>query len=146
MKKQGFTLIELMIVVAIIAIMATIAIPQYQNYLARSQFTEALSLSDGLKVQASEYYTSNGRCPQNTADGFEPSASYTGKYVAKIDLAGTAPQCTITATFASNNINANLAGKTVTLTAKDNGGSLAWICTTTVDAKYIPTTCSVAVN
>ncbi|MCW0422248.1 MULTISPECIES: pilin [Xanthomonas] len=141
-KQQGFTLIELMIVVAIIAILAAIAIPQYQNYLARAQFSEAMTLTDGLKTQVAEYYASQGDCPANAQNGFEAATAYTGKYTAQVALGGTKPACTITATFKATGLNANLANKTVKLTATDNGGSLSWDCQTTALKKYVPSACT----
>ncbi|WP_307734488.1 pilin [Xanthomonas albilineans] len=141
-KQQGFTLIELMIVVAIIAILAAIAIPQYQNYLARAQFSEALTLTDGLKTQVAEYYANQGACPANGANGFEANTDYAGNYTAKIDLGGTAPACTITATFNAAGVNANLQNKTVKLTANNVGGALNWVCKTTALQKYVPNTCT----
>ena len=65
--QKGFTLIELMIVIAIIGILAAIAIPAYQNYTIRSQVTEGLSLADGWKTSISEYYAQNGKFPQGAA-------------------------------------------------------------------------------
>ncbi|WP_045764291.1 pilin [Xanthomonas albilineans] len=142
-KQQGFTLIELMIVVAIIAILAAIALPQYQNYLARSQFSEALALSDGLKTQVAEYTANQGGCPANTTPGFEANTAYVGKYVATIDLAGgTAGPCTITATFKAAGVNTNLAGQTVVLTGVNNAGSLVWGCKTAILQKYVPSACT----
>ncbi|MCW0373946.1 pilin [Xanthomonas sacchari] len=142
-KQQGFTLIELMIVVAIIAILAAIAIPQYQNYLARAQFSEAMTLTDGLKTQVAEYYANQGACPANGANGFEAATSYKGKYTSQVQLGGTAPNCSMTATFINTTgVNANLKGKTVTMAATDNGGTLTWTCTTTAAQKYVPNTCT----
>ena len=82
--QKGFTLIELMIVVAIIGILAAIAIPAYQNYTIRAQVTEGLSLADGWKTGISEYYAQNGTFPttaQLTTAGLQAS---TGKYVSSV--------------------------------------------------------------
>ncbi|WP_045727012.1 pilin [Xanthomonas sp. GPE 39] len=146
-KQQGFTLIELMIVVAIIAILAAIAIPQYQNYLARAQFSEALAVSDGLKTQVAEFYASQGQCPLNTSPGFEAATSYAGKYIASLTLGtGTGGACTIQAAFNATGVNANLQSTTVTLTGVNGGGTLNWGCATTAKQKYVPNTCTGAAN
>ena len=94
MKKiqSGFTLIELMIVVAIIGILAAIAIPQYQNYVARAQVSEALSLASGGKVALAEYFNTNGTFPANNSDaGMAAAADISGKYVDTVTVSATAP-------------------------------------------------------
>jgi type IV pilus assembly protein PilA len=143
MKNQkGFTLIELMIVVAIIAILAAIAISQYQDYVAKSQFSEAPSIVDGLKTKIVEDFTQTGRCPANGATGFALATSYKGKYVASATLSGTTGPCVVTVAFKpSGSVAAGLVGKTVTFTGTDNGGTFSWVCTSTADAKYTPKAC-----
>ena len=96
--QKGFTLIELMIVVAIIAILAAIALPAYQDYVARSQVSEAMSLSSGAKTAVAEYYADRGAWPtSNTQAGLTPnSASINGKYVASV---GVGANGVITATM-----------------------------------------------
>ena len=73
--QKGFTLIEFMIVIAIIRILAAIAIPAYQNYTIRSQVTEGLSLADGWKTAISEYYAQNGSFPAASTTSSTPSTS-----------------------------------------------------------------------
>src|SRR6201991_436803 len=86
--QKGFTLIELMIVVAIIAILAAIAIPAYQDYTIRSQVSEGLSLADGAKTAVAEYYTNKGTYPgTNGSAGLAAAASIGGNYVAQVGLA-----------------------------------------------------------
>ena len=141
--QKGFTLIELMIVVAIIAILAAIAIPQYQNYVTKSQFSESQTIADGLKTPIVEYYNQSGQCPDNGTGGIAQAASYTGKYVEKVETSkGDAP-CTITVTFKSTagSVSKPLSGATVTFTGKDNGGSFSWQCASGIDAKYKPQAC-----
>lgn len=149
--QKGFTLIELMIVVAIIAILAAIAIPQYQNYVTKSQFSESQTVADGMKTAIAEYYTQAGQCPTlGTTPGFpQTSASYAGKYVATAAInAGTATtgtkMCDILVTFKSTagSISSGLSGKTALFQGTDNGGTFSWKCSSsTVASKYLPTAC-----
>ncbi len=144
MKKiqQGFTLIELMIVVAIIGILAAIAIPAYQNYIARSQMTEAMSLTGGLKVTVAEIWSQTGECPASGSDGVPEATDVTGNYVLSVEAAGTAPGCTITATMKDTGVQSGIVSKTLTLTMGDAGGSVTWACTSSADQKYLPKACT----
>ena len=141
--QKGFTLIELMIVVAIIAILAAIAIPAYQNYLIRSQVSEGMSLAGGLQTGEIEYYSNYGKWPtSNESAGVAKSSSIVGSYVTDVTTgSGTG---LITITF-GNKANAQIATKTLTLSpfSKD-GGSFAWTCKTPsggVEPKYLPSSC-----
>ncbi len=152
--QKGFTLIELMIVVAIIAILAAIAIPQYQNYITKSQFSESQTIADGLKTPIVEYYNQTGACPNVTAaaatTGFVKGASYAGKYVAQAtvapDTAAATASCSIQVTFksTSGSVSAPLQGKAVTIEgAVGNGGAVTWSCTSAnIPSKYMPQVCS----
>ncbi len=136
--QQGFTLIELMIVVAIIGILAAVAIPSYQDYTARAQVTEAVLLTSAFKTGLAEYYSDSGSFPANlTAIGTTTS----GRYVEVITLADDgASAVTVTATMKSADVNANLFGKTLDLISTDGG--LQWDCTGgDLDTKYRPGTC-----
>src|SRR6266404_5267978 len=89
--QQGFTLIELMIVVAIIGILAAIAIPAYQNYTIRAQVTEGLTLADGWKTSIAEFYAQNGTFPAGasttgSATQIVAAGATTGKYVAGVTV------------------------------------------------------------
>ncbi|WP_329742492.1 pilin [Dyella sp. A6] len=143
--QKGFTLIELMIVVAIIAILAAIAIPAYQNYLIRSQVSEGAVLTDGAKTAISEYYSNYGTFPGSNASAGLPTnaASISGKYVANVNV-GTKPGV-IEAQFNSTTANKAIQGKYFSLSATPNGGSITWTCNnasyTTVDPKYLPSSC-----
>ena len=140
--NSGFTLIELMIVVAIIGILAAVAIPQYQNYTARAQAAEALSLASGAKVAVAEYFNTNGTFPaDNTEAGLDDAADISGNYVESVAVSGAA----ITALFSSTDAHSNLRGGEMTLTAVDNGGSIAFACTSTGSTDitaYLPSSCA----
>jgi type IV pilus assembly protein PilA len=145
--QQGFTLIELMIVVAIIGILAAIALPAYQDYLARSQMTEAITLADGLKAPVGEAFGQTGNCPDNdakVAGAIADSTKITGKYTASVTVAGGTGPCTISAKVASTGVNAGIAGGTVVLTGtgSDTSGSVVWSCTSAdILQKYLPSAC-----
>jgi type IV pilus assembly protein PilA len=144
--QKGFTLIELMIVVAIIAILAAIAIPAYQNYLIRSQVSEGMVLTGGARTAVAEFYSNTGRWPTgNSSAGLPGTATSTsGKYVAGVNVADGV----ITATFNTGAANKAIQGKTFVLSpiATATGGSIAWTCSSTshagdVDNKYLPSSC-----
>lgn len=141
--QQGFTLIELMIVVAIIGILAAIAIPAYQDYIARSQMSEALNLVDGQKTPVAEYWGQTGNCPTNTTTGFAAATNISGRYVASVTLGGTAPQCTIQAAMKATGVSQGIQSKTLTLTmaGTQGSGSTPWTCTSSAAAKYLPQAC-----
>ncbi len=142
MKAQkGFTLIELMIVVAIIGILAAIAIPQYQDYTARAQATEALNLMDGVKTQAIEYYSDHGAWPAITDVGYAKKTDIAGKYVNDVDIDSTSG--VITATMKSSGVSANLSGKALSLTPTVAAGKpTTWVCGTNATVKsVVPTSC-----
>ncbi|HHQ3487900.1 TPA: pilin [Pseudomonas aeruginosa] len=148
--QKGFTLIELMIVVAIIGILAAIAIPAYQDYTARAQLSEAMTLASGLKTKVSDIFSQGGSCPANTAAtaGIEKDTDINGKYVAKVTTGGTAAAsggCTIVATMKASDVATPLRGKTLTLTLGNaDKGSYTWACTSNADNKYLPKTCQTA--
>lgn len=139
--QKGFTLIELMIVVAIIAILAAIAIPAYQNYLIRSQVSEGAVLTDGAKSAVAEFYSNSGSFPTNNASaGLATAASISGKYVSGVDVSTAKGQ--IAATFNGPKANTAISGQTFVLSAVPGSGSISWSCTkSTVNQKYLPSSC-----
>ena len=140
-KQQGFTLIELMIVVAIIGILAAIAIPAYQDYTIRAQVSEGLSLSAGAKAAVAEFYQDQGVWPNNNAQaGLEASGNISGNYVTQVAVG--AQDGVITVTY-GNQANANIAGDTLTLSATDNNGSVSWDCANGagLQDKWLPAAC-----
>lgn len=134
--QKGFTLIELMIVVAIIGILAAVALPAYQDYTKRSHVTEGLSLAGGAKSAVTEYYSSNGVWPTSNAQaGLASSASITGNAVRSVAVSGSG---TITVTFNTK----VTAASTVILKGTDATGSVTWDCKGgTLLAKYRPANC-----
>jgi len=142
MKKQlqkGFTLIELMIVVAIIGILASIALPAYQDYIARSQATEGLTLMTGLKPTITEVYADTGTFTgiDSNTNGIEVATNISGKYVLSVGV----KDAVVTATFKSAAVSKDLISKTLLLTPTDSNGVLTWACTTTAAKKLVPSSC-----
>nr|WP_235844679.1 pilin [Cupriavidus agavae] len=138
-----------MIVVAIIGILAGIAIPQYQDYVARSQFSEGLSLASGQKAAVTEAFSYKGICPSNASggtDGIPTATSIQGSYVAGVEVGGTASEaggCTITANFKEAGIAKGLLGKYVKLTMGNaDKGSVTWACQSSADKKFLPQVCA----
>ncbi|MBH6297639.1 pilin [Neisseria meningitidis] len=157
--QKGFTLIELMIVIAIVGILAAVALPAYQDYTARAQVSEAILLAEGQKSAVTEYYLNHGIWPgDNTSAGVATSSKIKGKYVEKVEVA----KGVITATMLSSGVNNEIKGKKLSLWAKRQDGSVKWFCgqpvtrdanatnddvkaaTDTakkIDTKHLPSTC-----
>ncbi|HYW04347.1 MAG TPA: pilin [Gammaproteobacteria bacterium] len=138
--QQGFTLIELMIVVAIIGILAAIAIPQYQNYVARSQMSEASTLIDGAKTSIESYIAQNGSFPSSLSGTLGVRTS--GKYVASMAAlpTGTSGAGSVTVTMKASGVSPKIKNGTVTWNRTVGG---VWSCTASTQLKsYMPSTCS----
>lgn len=143
MKKvqQGFTLIELMIVVAIIGILAAIAIPQYQNYTARAQMSEAMTLTSGLKTTVAEIWSQLGDLTviDSGSHGIPAATDVNGNYVAQVAVADGVITATMKATGVANGI------QSATLTLEPNvtgDGSIVWSCTSSAEQKFLPASCT----
>jgi type IV pilus assembly protein PilA len=163
---KGFTLIELMIVIAIIGILAAIAIPAYQDYTIRTQVTEGLNMSGAVKAGIADYYAQHGAFPTGplttapAAGGLGYTNLPSGKYVSKVDIAGGGNQIVVTYSNAGNfQANAKLNGLVLDIGAGVTAnGDLVWQCgpapapdttggtappadASTVLAKWLPSSC-----
>ena len=137
--QKGFTLIELMIVVAIIGILAAIALPAYQDYTARAQMSEALILADGQKGAVTEYYADKGVFPgSNASAGIANASDISGKYVQQVGISGAG---VITATMKASQVAAGITSTTLSLTPTASSGAVQWACTSSAQNKYVPAAC-----
>ncbi|HEZ5217101.1 TPA: pilin [Neisseria meningitidis] len=159
--QKGFTLIELMIVIAIVGILAAVALPAYQDYTARAQVSEAILLAEGQKSAVTEYYLNHGIWPKNnTSAGVASTPSdIKGKYVQSVEVKNGV----VTAEMKSSGVNKEIQGKKLSLWAKRQDGSVKWFCgqpvtrastattnddvtaandaTKKIDTKHLPSTC-----
>ncbi|HGM0772309.1 TPA: pilin, partial [Neisseria gonorrhoeae] len=124
--QKGFTLIELMIVIAIVGILAAVALPAYQDYTARAQVSEAILLAEGQKSAVTEYYLNHGEWPKDNASAGVASTptDIKGKYVQKVEVNNGV----VTAQMNPSGVNKEIQGKRLSLWGRRENGSVKWFC------------------
>ncbi len=138
-EQQGFTLIELMIVVAIIGILAAIAIPAYQDYTIRAQVSEGLTLSSGAKSAVSEYFMDRGVWPTNNVQaGLADKHDIICKYTEHVSVGGNVIEIKY-----GYDVHNAIFDQKITLTGVDNAGCISWTCASSgvIQAKHLPAAC-----
>ena len=136
--QKGFTLIELMIVVAIIGILAAIAIPAYQDYITRSKVTELVTAGSACKASVSEYYQTQNAFPANNSSA--GCASNATKYISALTVSGNV--ITVAALTGTGAIPATAAGDYVLTGTSSTTGTIDWVCTgSSIPAKFLPANC-----
>ena len=141
--QKGFTLIELMIVVAIIAILAAIAISMYQDYVIRAQVSEGASLADGMKSAVGEFYENHGYFPSSNTSAFlAMMTSIKGSYVSSVTVISGQPGV-IGASYGGKKANKILTSSAVLqFSPVTNAGSITWTCSSsTLKSQWCPSSC-----
>ncbi len=138
-RTQGFTLIELMIVVAIVGILAALAVPAYQSYVIRAQVAEGLSLSSGAKLAVNDYYSYSGSWPNDNAEaGLSDGDDITGVYTKHIEIEDNVIEIKF-----GNDAHPAIFDEKIVLTASNTDGAINWACAGDgdIEERYLPSAC-----
>lgn len=138
--QRGFTLVELMIVVVVIAVLAALALPAYQDYVARAQIAEGLSLASQAKAGIVEYYGNHNSWPSSNTDAgiADSGTSIKGRYVTSVSIDDNG---VINILYDETTTAEWIRGETLTLTPTASGGSVVWECGGSIDPRYLPSSC-----
>lgn len=140
LRMKGFTLIELMIVIGIVGILASIALPAYQSYLARTQISEAMTVSGGVRAEiASLYMSGTGTFSgiDSGVAGIPASASIQGSYVQSVSVSDG-----VVSVLLGNQASSFIIGETLTLSPMTSaGGTIVWGCSFSGNSRYLPQSC-----
>jgi type IV pilus assembly protein PilA len=140
-RQQGFTLIELMIVVAIIGILAAVAIPAYQDYTTRAKITEGLAVASAAKAAVTETVLTSGTFPANNASaGLADAADITSKYVTSVTVTNGL------ITVKMNEVALGIGEGDLVLSPATTAGGVGWTCKASIDHRYVPQNCRNATN
>lgn len=156
MKQNGFTLIELMVVIAVISILVTLAIPAYQDYTIRAQVAESFTIVNELKPSIRDYYTDRGKFPENNLEAGVPAPEHLlGNYISQVEVVDGAIHVQL-----GNYINTHVAGQTFSIrpifVTANPTSPISWVCggreapdgmtaagenRTDIVARHLPSTC-----
>lgn len=139
-NQQGFTLIELMIVIAIIAILMSYAIPAYRDYTVRAKAGEAISIAAGAKQSVSETFISEGDWPSSNAEaGLAVGTTITGTNVQSVTVSGDG---VVTVLFnGEDSVLTTSSNIVLTPTSATGAGSITWVCSSNLEDRYVPSEC-----